>query len=145
MPELATARRFGERIHYDESRTGNSGHYYIDRDGAVHQYVGVERIAHHTGQPFEKVTKDVKDGDRVTVLPQGGREGLEPGPGAGEVHVRRVDDERIAGRAAAEKAAAELEFQEIADIMHMGLSATKMRYKRALDKLREKFAGIAET
>jgi len=25
------------------------------------------------------------------------------------------------------------------------LSATKMRYKRALDKLREKFAGIAET
>jgi len=25
--------------------------------------------------------------------------------------------------------------------MHMGLSATKMRYKRALDRLREKFAG----
>jgi RNA polymerase sigma-70 factor (ECF subfamily) len=40
---------------------------------------------------------------------------------------------------------AELEFQEIADIMHMGLSATKMRYKRALDKLREKFTGITET
>ncbi|SEK43409.1 RNA polymerase sigma-70 factor, ECF subfamily [Atopomonas hussainii] len=35
---------------------------------------------------------------------------------------------------------AELEFQEIADIMHMGLSATKMRYKRALDRLRDKFA-----
>ncbi len=32
---------------------------------------------------------------------------------------------------------AELEFQEIADIMHMGLSATKMRYKRALEKLRK--------
>jgi RNA polymerase sigma-70 factor (ECF subfamily) len=31
---------------------------------------------------------------------------------------------------------AELEFQEIADIMNMGLSATKMRYKRALDRLR---------
>jgi len=31
---------------------------------------------------------------------------------------------------------AELEFQEIAEIMHLGLSATKMRYKRALDKLR---------
>jgi len=29
--------------------------------------------------------------------------------------------------------------------MHMGLSATKMRYKRALDKLREKFAGVTET
>ena len=40
---------------------------------------------------------------------------------------------------------AELEFQEIADIMHMGLSATKMRYKRALDKLREKFHGLDET
>lgn len=40
---------------------------------------------------------------------------------------------------------AELEFQEIADIMHMGLSATKMRYKRALDKLREKFSGTTET
>lgn len=40
---------------------------------------------------------------------------------------------------------AELEFQEIADIMHMGLSATKMRYKRALDKLREKFSGVTET
>lgn len=35
---------------------------------------------------------------------------------------------------------AELEFQEIADIMQLGLSATKMRYKRALDRLREKFA-----
>lgn len=32
---------------------------------------------------------------------------------------------------------AELEFQEIANIMHMGLSATKMRYKRALEKLRD--------
>ncbi len=31
---------------------------------------------------------------------------------------------------------AELEFQEIADIMNMGLSATKMRYKRVLDRLR---------
>jgi len=40
---------------------------------------------------------------------------------------------------------AELEFQEIADVMHMGLSATKMRYKRALDKLREKFSGVTET
>ena len=38
-----------------------------------------------------------------------------------------------------------LKFQEIADIMHMGLSATKMRYKRALDRLREKFSGLAET
>ena len=48
LPDLATARRFGEEIRYPDSQTGNSGHYYIDRDGAVHQYVGVERIAHHT-------------------------------------------------------------------------------------------------
>jgi len=40
---------------------------------------------------------------------------------------------------------AELELQEIADIMHMGLSATKMRYKRALDRLRDKFSDTTET
>ncbi|KAF1717427.1 N-acetylmuramoyl-L-alanine amidase [Pseudoxanthomonas yeongjuensis] len=46
LPDLQTARRFGEEVRYD-SGTGNSGHYYIDRDGSVHRYVGVERIAHH--------------------------------------------------------------------------------------------------
>ena len=46
LPELAMAREFGERVHYD-SGTGNSGHFYVDRDGSVHQYVSVERIAHH--------------------------------------------------------------------------------------------------
>jgi RNA polymerase sigma-70 factor (ECF subfamily) len=56
------------------------------------------------------------------------------------VHVNQIDREILVLRFVAE-----LEFQEIADIMHMGLSATKMRYKRALDKLREKFSGIAET
>lgn len=34
---------------------------------------------------------------------------------------------------------AELEFQEIADIVGLGLSAAKMRYKRAMDRLREQF------
>lgn len=48
LPDLATARRFGERIHYEESRTGNSGHYYVDRDGSVHHWVPIDRIAHHT-------------------------------------------------------------------------------------------------
>ena len=28
LPDLATARRFGERIQYDQSRTGNSGQGY---------------------------------------------------------------------------------------------------------------------
>ena len=46
LPDLQTARRFGEEVRYD-SGTGNSGHYYIDRDGSVHQYVRVARIAHH--------------------------------------------------------------------------------------------------
>ena len=46
LPDLPTARSFGEEVRYD-SGTGNSGHYYIDRDGSVHQYVDVERIAHH--------------------------------------------------------------------------------------------------
>lgn len=51
-------------------------------------------------------------------------------------HVNPIDREILVLRFVAE-----LEFQEIADIMHMGLSATKMRYKRALDRLRERFAG----
>lgn len=48
------------------------------------------------------------------------------------IHVNQVDREILVLRFVAE-----LEFQEIADIMHMGLSATKMRYKRALEKLRK--------
>lgn len=47
LPDLATAREYGERILYPQSRTGNSGHYYIDRDGTVHVFVRPERIAHH--------------------------------------------------------------------------------------------------
>ncbi|HZJ93906.1 MAG TPA: RNA polymerase sigma factor SigX [Thiopseudomonas sp.] len=39
---------------------------------------------------------------------------------------------------------AELEFQDIASIMHLGLSATKMRYKRAIDRLRANFSHIIE-
>ena len=47
LPDLATAREYGERIHYEGSQTGNSGHFYIDRDGSVHQWVTLERVAHH--------------------------------------------------------------------------------------------------
>lgn len=46
LPDLAMAREYGERALYD-SGTGNSGHYYIDRDGSVHRYVAEDRIAHH--------------------------------------------------------------------------------------------------
>ena len=48
LPDLTTAREFGERIHYPESGTGNAGHFYIDRDGSVHCWVPVSRVAHHT-------------------------------------------------------------------------------------------------
>ncbi|WP_425477605.1 N-acetylmuramoyl-L-alanine amidase [Alkalisalibacterium limincola] len=45
-PDLAIARGFGERVLYP-SGTGNSGHFYIDRDGSVHVYVRPEFVAHH--------------------------------------------------------------------------------------------------
>ncbi len=47
LSDLATAREFGMRIHYPDSGTGHSGHYYVDRDGRVEQWVPPERIAHH--------------------------------------------------------------------------------------------------
>jgi N-acetylmuramoyl-L-alanine amidase len=47
LPDLATARVFGEKIHYPESSTGNSGHFYIDRDGLIEQWVPLDRVAHH--------------------------------------------------------------------------------------------------
>jgi N-acetylmuramoyl-L-alanine amidase len=48
LPDLATAREYGERILYPASGSGNSGHYYIDRDGGIDEYVPPGRIAHHT-------------------------------------------------------------------------------------------------
>ncbi|MEZ5461621.1 N-acetylmuramoyl-L-alanine amidase [Dokdonella sp.] len=48
LPDMAMAREFGERIRYEETQTGNSGHYYIDRDGRTARFVGDLRIAHHT-------------------------------------------------------------------------------------------------
>lgn len=47
LPDLATAREYGERIRYPDSGTGNSGHYYIDRDGSTECWVRPERVAHH--------------------------------------------------------------------------------------------------
>ncbi|MFK2877141.1 N-acetylmuramoyl-L-alanine amidase [Rhodanobacter hydrolyticus] len=46
LPDLATAREYGEKVLYD-SGAGNSGHYYIDRDGAAYRYVPGTRVAHH--------------------------------------------------------------------------------------------------
>jgi len=47
LPDMAMARDYGERVLYD-SGAGNSGHYYIDRDGTVHLFVRPTRVAHHT-------------------------------------------------------------------------------------------------
>ena len=47
LPDLAMARSYGERVLYPGG-TGNSGHYYIDRDGATHRFVPTDRVAHHT-------------------------------------------------------------------------------------------------
>ncbi len=46
LPDLATARQYGEQVQHARG-TGNSGHYYIDRDGAIHRYVPGTRIANH--------------------------------------------------------------------------------------------------
>jgi len=46
LPDLKIARIYGEKIHYD-SGTGNSGHYYIAKEGSTYQWVENNRIAHH--------------------------------------------------------------------------------------------------
>ncbi|NIP17418.1 MAG: N-acetylmuramoyl-L-alanine amidase [Xanthomonadales bacterium] len=48
LPDLETAREFGERVHYPGSGTGNCGHLYIDRDGRTEAWAGLARVAHHT-------------------------------------------------------------------------------------------------
>jgi N-acetylmuramoyl-L-alanine amidase len=47
LPDLAMARHYGEQVKY-ASGTGNSGHYYIDRDGRVLRFVAPSRVANHT-------------------------------------------------------------------------------------------------
>lgn len=47
LPDLDMARTWGEKLVHGQSRTGNSGHYYIDRDGSIEQWVPLDRIAHH--------------------------------------------------------------------------------------------------
>ena len=48
LPDLKLARDFGEKIRYVEKGTGNSGHYYVDRDGAVFRFVSDTRVANQT-------------------------------------------------------------------------------------------------
>ncbi|MEP6899636.1 MAG: N-acetylmuramoyl-L-alanine amidase [Rhodanobacter sp.] len=46
LPDMRMAREYGERPLHDDG-SGNSGHYYVDRDGAIHRFVPGTRIAHH--------------------------------------------------------------------------------------------------
>ena len=48
LPDLAMAREYGERVHYAGSGAGHSGHFYIDRNGDIAEYVDPARVAHHT-------------------------------------------------------------------------------------------------
>jgi len=47
LPDLTAAREYGEKVLYPDSGTGNSGHWYLDRDGRIVEYVPPGRIAHH--------------------------------------------------------------------------------------------------
>jgi len=47
LPDLASARQWGEKVVHPETQTGNSGHYYIDRDGSIEEWVPLTRMAHH--------------------------------------------------------------------------------------------------
>ena len=47
LPDLQTARFWGEKLVHVESHTGNSGHFYIDRSGYTEQWVPLDRVAHH--------------------------------------------------------------------------------------------------
>lgn len=47
LPDLPTAREYGERIVHAGSATGNSGHYYLDRDGTCACWVPPTHVAHH--------------------------------------------------------------------------------------------------
>lgn len=47
LPDMAMAREYGERILYPEAGTGAAGHWYVDRDGSITEYVPAARIAHH--------------------------------------------------------------------------------------------------
>lgn len=46
LPDLATGREYGEKPLYDNG-CGNSGHYYIDRNGEIFRYVPDSRVANH--------------------------------------------------------------------------------------------------
>lgn len=47
LPGLDLSREFGEQIVHEQTGTGNSGHFYIDQQGDIYQWIELERVAHH--------------------------------------------------------------------------------------------------
>lgn len=47
LPDMAMARIWGEKVIHTESQSGNSGHFYIDRNGDTQAWVPNDYVAHH--------------------------------------------------------------------------------------------------
>ena len=96
------------------------------------------RIAHNEAMNVLRKRKDHTSlEDLSTELPAS-----EDNPAEDQIMARRVD--RILSQLGQEdrtvivfRTVAELEFQEIADILEQNLSTVKMRYQRAIEKLRQ--------
>ncbi len=82
LPDLETARVYGEKEVYADSRTGNSGHFYIDRDGSIEEWVPVSRVAHHVrGRNPESIGLElVNTGRYPDWLHSGGQRMTDPYP-----------------------------------------------------------------
>jgi len=90
LPDLATARDYGERVLYP-SGTGNSGHFYIDRDGRVHEFVPADRVAHHThGWNARSIGIELVNTGRFPDWLDSRRQAMDE-PGAGRMHEPKGD------------------------------------------------------
>jgi len=83
LPDLATARIWGEKEIYQHSQTGNSGHFYIDRVGSVEEWVPVTRVAHHVRgfNPHSIGIELVNNGRYPDWYQSGQQQMTEPYPG----------------------------------------------------------------
>jgi N-acetylmuramoyl-L-alanine amidase len=83
LPDLATARICGEKEVYPQSQTGNSGHFYIDRDGSIEEWVPLNRVAHHTRgfNPYSIGIELVNNGRYPDWFQSGHQQMTEPYPG----------------------------------------------------------------
>ena len=92
------ARVSASEVLYEARSTGNSGHYYIDRDGSVHQFVAVDRVAHHVRGYNDALDRHRTGQSRP--LP-----GLARRPPPGDERALHARADRSAGRPAAAAAA----------------------------------------